>query len=82
MLKFKASGLPGSCVYAPQVAMQYLQYLLGQRNFAEAAALCPELLKVCALAPPTVNLHMAAPATLHREVLSGGRIEWLACCHP
>lgn len=29
-----------------QVAQQYLQFLLGQRKFAEAAELCPELLKV------------------------------------
>jgi hypothetical protein len=31
---------------APQVAQQFLQFLLAQRKFAEAAALCPELLKV------------------------------------
>jgi hypothetical protein len=30
----------------PQVAQQYLQFLLAQRKFAEAAELCPELLKV------------------------------------
>lgn len=63
MPMFKESGLTGSCVYAPQVAMQYLQYLLGQRNFAEAAALCPELLKVCALAP--FNSELAHGGTSH-----------------
>jgi hypothetical protein len=36
-------------VIAPQVALQYLQFLLAQRKFAEAAELCPELLKVSCL---------------------------------
>ena len=31
---------------ARQVAQQFLQFLLAQRKFAEAAELCPELLKV------------------------------------
>jgi hypothetical protein len=31
---------------AQQVAQQFLQFLLAQRKFAEAAELCPELLKV------------------------------------
>lgn len=37
---------PKTICSSVQVAMQYLQFLLGQRKFADAAARCPELLKV------------------------------------
>ncbi len=46
-LELRQSPLTVECLTPlPQVATQYLQFLLAQRKFADAAALCPELLKV------------------------------------